>query len=745
MSTSFEQALANCSREPIHIPGAIQPFGVLVALCDEQLRVSWCSLNATEAFERPPEAVLGERLDELLQFDGLARIRADDFTAEPSRIVTGDGGSRRTWDAFLHRHRGQLILELERAPSEPQTPGSAAALRAGVAAIEAADSVAEACQCACEIIRAITGLDGVMAYKFHEDEHGEVIAESKAAEFPHYLGLHYPATDIPQQARAIFLDNWVRMIPDRNYSPIPLLSAGADVPPLDLGRAFLRSVSPVHIEYLRNMGVCASLTLSLISKGKLWGLIAGHHYHAPKHLPFERRAACETLARFLSASLVGKMSRESQSTRARSIEAHGELVESMREHAEIADGLVRGATTVKDLIAADGAAVAVGGHWITVGNTPNAAAIARLARWLSEHDPSGEVFSTDHLPALHPEASEFADCASGLLAVRIPKGEHNYVFWFKPEAVRTVRWAGNPTKPVAYEGDGPVLRPRKSFDEWRESVRGRSMPWAAWEIDAAIELNHAIAAIDLQRQFELEQQARAKAEWADQQKEQLLAMVSHDLRDPMHSLMLNIALIQRTLPPDSADKSAIVLASMRRSLQRMNHLISDLLSISKFESGTFTPDFGAHRANELLDDVLQMLQPIAVDKGVRIDIKSAVTGTTKVRCDRDRVLQVLSNLVGNAVKFTPEGGVVELRTEPGDRDVCFVVTDTGPGISKENLEFVFDRFWQARQTQRLGTGLGLTIAKEIVLAHGGRIWVESELGQGSSFRFTIPLHIDASA
>lgn len=741
MNTTFEQALASCDREPIHIPGAIQPFGVLVALSDAELRVTSCSLNAAEAFGRPPTAALGERLDALLSFDALPRIQSGDFVAEPSRVVTGADGNRRAWDAFLHRHSGQLILELERVPHEGHAFEATATLRAGISAIESAESVVEACQRACEIIRALTGLDGVMAYKFHEDEHGEIIAESKDSEFPHYLGLHYPATDIPKQARAIFLDNWVRMIPERDYEPVPLLSAASDAPPLDLGRAFLRSVSPVHIEYLRNMGVCASLTLSLISEGKLWGLIAGHHYHAPKHVGFETRAACETVVRLLSACLVGKTLLESRSTRARCSEVHDELVKSIKAHAEIADGLVRGATTVKDLITADGAAVAAGTSWVTVGNSPSAAAVARLAHWLSANHAFEEAFSTDHLSSLYPEAAELTDCASGLLAIKIPKGEHNYVFWFKPEAVRTVRWAGNPNKSVAYEGNAPVLRPRKSFDEWQESVRGTSMPWEKWEIDAAVELNHAIAAIDLQRQFELEQQARAQAERANQQKEQLLSMVSHDLRDPMQSLMLNVALIQRTLPPDSADKVAIVLAGMRRSLQRMNHLISDLLSVSKFESGTVSLDLATHGAAELVNDVYEMLLPIAIDKGVRIGIKSGAPEPGEVRCDRDRILQVLTNLVGNAVKFTPEGGLVEVWAEPSGGDVCFVVSDTGPGISKEHLEFVFDRFWQARRTQPLGTGLGLTISREIVLAHGGRIWVESELGQGSSFRFTIPAHV----
>jgi signal transduction histidine kinase len=264
------------------------------------------------------------------------------------------------------------------------------------------------------------------------------------------------------------------------------------------------------------------------------------------------------------------------------------------------------------------------------------------------------------------------------------------------------------------------------------------LPWAQWELEAAVELNHAIAAIDLQRQFELEQQARAQAELANEQKEQLLATVSHDLRDPLHSLMLNLALIERTLSADSAARVSSVMHGMQRSLERMNRLVRDLLSISMFESGGATLELGEHSADLMLQDVLQILQPIARDKGVQIGLRRLSHGETAVRCDRDRVLQALSNLVGNAVKFTPSGGSVQLWAEQCGREVKFAVADTGPGISRENLTFVFDRFWQARHAQPLGAGLGLSIAREIVRAHGGRIWVESELGEGSTFQFTIP-------
>jgi two-component system, chemotaxis family, sensor kinase Cph1 len=742
MTTTLDEALASCSAEPIHIPGAIQPFGLLFGLRGNgstvaDLLINQHSLNAGE-FMDAGASLLGRRIGDLLNLDELRPIEAHDFQiTEPVVVATRAAGAEHMWQAFVHRHKGQAILELERV-FETRTRATgllAASMREGLQAIEAARSVIELCQRACETIKALTGLDGVMAYKFHDDEHGEVIAESKAAAFPQYLGLHYPASDIPRQARALFLDNWVRMIPDRDYRPTPIIGTEHDQP-LDLGRALLRSVSPIHIEYLRNMSVCASLTLSIVCGGRLWGLFTGHHYSSQKHVPFETRAACETIARITSLLLLQKSADENSDSRARSVRVRSQLVAQMRESSDIAEGLLAGATTLQELVDCAGAAVmSEDGQWLTVGNAPSPDRLGQLSSWIETRQGVQELFHTEHLAGDYGAAADFSDVASGLLVVRIPKGQANYVMWFKPEVVQTVRWAGDPDKAVAAATTSTTLHPRHSFAEWRQAVRQRSLPWTKADLTAALELNYAIAGIDLQRQFEREQEAKARAEWAGEQKEQLLAMVSHDLRDPLHALKLNVSLLQRMLTQESSARATLVLVSMERAAERMNRLLSDLLSISKLESGTVQLDVANYQMADLVGDVQQLLLPIAQDKGVRLEVRSDASA---VRCDRDRILQVLSNLVSNAVKFTPQGGLVQICAETTAREIRFAIKDSGPGIPSENLDFVFDRFWQARQNQRLGTGLGLSIAKSIVEAHGGRIWAESEVGHGSTFQFVLP-------
>ena len=741
MSSTFEEALANCGRESIHIPGAIQPFGVLFAI-DEDLRITHCSENVAAVLGQEPGAALGGLIEAVIGCDLRPLVRPGDFEAgQPFKFERASNGSR--WNAFLHRHRGRLILELEPAV-EPGNENIAIAsadwVRASLAWIDSSLTIAELCQAACEQIKQVTGLDGLMVYKFHGDGHGEVIAEAKDPPWTKYLGLHYPASDIPPQARAIFLDNWVRMIPERDYSPVRLVSRDAAAPPVDLGRSLLRSVSPVHIEYLRNMGVCASLTLSLISEGRLWGLIAGHHYSSPKHISYEGRTAAELIARLVSQQLPRREELAISGDRERGRSVLHKLVVRMKASPEPMESLAAEPPDVRDLLGCAGAAVALPeGAWKRMGETPSRLQLAGLAAWLDQRPDDWRVFHSDQLAREYPEAADFKECASGLLALRIPKGHGNYIFWFKPEVLRTIAWAGDPDKPLTLEPSAARLRPRVSFEAWTQTVKIKSLPWARWELELSEALGNALVGIDLQRQFDRELQERAAAEWANEQKEQLLAMVSHDLKNPLHSLLVGVTLIQKTMPGEALSKASTILLGMQRSLQSMRHLIDDLLSVAKLESGTIDLQLEEHSADALFAEAFDLLLPIAVEKGVQLDRSEDSLRDCRVRCDRERILQVLSNLIGNAVKFTASGGRVSCRVTKGAGEACFSIADTGPGIARENLTYVFDRFWQARQTRRLGTGLGLSIAQGLITAHGGRIWVESEPGQGSTFHFTIPL------
>ena len=721
--------LSSCELEPIHIPGAIQPCGSLVAFKEGASSIGWWS-------EDFPSHPLMPRSESGVAGLSPTSIFGDALLSAPRTIQDRDG---RKWRLAPHVHGGNTIVEIEPWVDEPIDV--VRALQGGltemVSAVQEASSLLELCEAGARNLRRITGYDRVMIYRFHPDAHGEVIAEAREPGLPPFLGLHYPASDIPAQARALFLLNWLRMIPDVDYRPVRLLAATADLGPLDLGRTPTRAVSPIHLEYLRNMEVRATLTVSIIHRGKLWGLIACHQYSGPKLPGPEVRSACELTGKLISSLLAIKHDQETASLRENAKSTLAQLVVRMAAVENLTAALMDGPPSVLDLIPSEGAAAAVyhDNHWKLIGRTPTLEQIRALAVWLRSEGRQ-DVFHTECLSASYPPAAAFPEFASGLLSVSIPKGEGNFVLWFRPEILQTVSWGGNPDEPASSDGDR--LRPRNSFAEWKQSVRMKSAPWQEWELSVASELRSAILAADLRSQFRKEQQARLNAESANQAKENLMAVVSHDLKNPLNAIGINLVLIRRSLAAKQIDPADRMIAGIERATTRMKRLIEDLLDVARIESGnielyTETTDCGA-----LLRETADIIAPLIGDKSIQLRVIEPLSAV-RARCDRERVLQVLSNLAGNAIKFTSSGGTVTLGAREEAGEAVFHVADTGPGIARENLSRVFDRFWQAKETRLLGTGLGLAISKGIVTAHGGRLWVESELGKGAVFIFTLPL------
>jgi diguanylate cyclase (GGDEF)-like protein len=343
-------------------------------------------------------------------------------------------------------------------------------------------------------VRAVTGFDRVMAYQFHPDGHGEVVAEALSPGQDPYLGLHYPASDIPRQARALYLRQWLRLIVDVNYRPAALVPERNPRTgrPLDLGLAALRSVSPIHLQYLRNMRVSASMSVSLIVDDDLWGLIACHH-RTPRRVGYAVRGLCEVLGRLVSAQLAAHRQHAAFAVQLEAKRRHAELVEQMADLDALARGLAEGRTSGLDLVAADGLVARIDGALATTGIAPPALEADRLVAGV-RHDHGAGVFATDALGEHYPELAHLASVASGALVVPL-QAPGEYVTWFRREAVRTVDWAGDPRKATGRDG----LSPRASFARWSETVRGRSRRWSAVEIEAAGVLRRAISDLQLRR------------------------------------------------------------------------------------------------------------------------------------------------------------------------------------------------------------------------------------------------------
>ena len=707
-----------CDVEPIHIPGATQPHGVLVALDPLSLEITHISANCAALFSVPAESVIGRSFSALVGPTVAAQL-GHPTEAATARAFEFETQSR-SFDALVHRHQGVVIVEVE--AHDPHAAVVDSALRTALARLQQHNSVRELCAIAVEAVRAFTGFDRVMLYRFGEDGHGDVVEESIAAGVVSYRGQRFPASDIPRQARQLYLLNWLRLIPDSAYQPVALLSKHAGAP-LDLTFATLRSVAAVHLEYLQNMAVGASMSVSLVAANSLMGLIACHH-RVPRHVSFAARAACEVLGRVVALQIAAQEELDAGAARDAIRGAEARLADAIRAgHDDIATALVLRSDLLLDLVDATGVAVCTGSEIRTAGNTPSTVQLVTLLSWLDKNNVTG-VLHTDALASRHPEAAAHLGVASGLLAIVLPTVSPSYVLWFRPELIRTTIWAGNPEKPVAIGETSTHLHPRRSFDAWTEIVRGRSRPWQAAEIGAGESMRRLIIEVDLSTQI-------TRAAKALLLRDEMVAIVSHDLKGPLQVVAMATALLREMVTGNAVE----LVARIERATGRMNTLIHDLLDLATIEAGRFEVARVPWPVSKLVADASTMLGALAEQKTQRLTW--TIDGAPWVLADGDRIFQVLSNLVGNAIKYTPTGGSIEVSVREVDGSVRFAVRDSGLGIDPTGLFHIFDRYWQARRARGAGSGLGLYIAKGIVEAHGQRIWAESTPSAGATFYFTL--------
>lgn len=529
-----------CEAEPIHIPGAIQPHGVLLALSGPARRIRHASLNTMDWLGIPADRLLGHDLSTALGPEladavdaALAQPSAghEHETTHPFEWTPVIGGDR--FAGHLHTSGGLQILELERSsnpmPRADLSAALAGALR-GLHALRADLDLGVKLQNATELFRSLTGHDRVMVYRFDPDWHGEVVAESCRTDLEPYLGLHFPASDIPAQARRIFLTNPLRLIVDVDYTPTPLVSAdeASDGPPLDLSQSLLRSVSPVHLEYLSNMGVRSTLTLSLLREGRLWGLIACHHLD--RHwLNWERREIARWMAQDLATqiALTEEVDRRRYESGLR--DCRERTLSAMRQGKRLSD-LIHGQELddVLGAIGADGVALIRGEEVFTGGVTPSATHVRDIARALSAQHPNSpsQLFATDCLSAHLEQTADLAETAAGVALFPLDAGQSIKLIWFRGEQLRQVTWGGNPDKSMSVTADGR-LSPRRSFAAWREIVERHGRRWRPEELDSARKLG---ALIDIEWRKMAEEALRESEERLRQAAEEALRLSKESFR-----------------------------------------------------------------------------------------------------------------------------------------------------------------------------------------------------------------------
>lgn len=655
--------LTTCDTEPIHLLGAIQPFGFLLTVNAE-----WVVVRASDNVEaflgQPWGRIVGQPFEKCLSADLLHDIRGCLQIASGSSSVECILGKRLhpkgpTFDIAVHQSGREVVLEFE--PSSSEVTLSLATLRGMVARVERQILPEAMYREAARQVRALTGFDRVMVYRFDHDGAGEVVGELMTGGLSPFLGLRYPAADIPLQARALYERNYIRIITDVDAQPVPVAPAlSPEGEKLDLSMSVLRSVSPIHIEYLKNMGVYASMSISILQGGKLWGLIACHH-NSPKNLSLETRSTAELFGRMLSYLLEVRHRDDEASHDARAAEIQSRLAFAFAEPNSSMRNIAEFLAETGDYIAADGIGTYHSGEIALTGLTPTRDEFLRLVRFLDK-TASGRVYATHNLSDVYPPAADFVMRAAGVLSIPISRTPRDYLVFFRREVIKTVTWAGEPAKVGMIGPNGPRLTPRKSFAAWQESVHNQCKPWGKRDVRVAEALRLTLVELVLR----MAEAAEADRLGAHQHQEILIAELNHRIRN---ILGLVRGLVTQSAAASTNDHATFVKSfdARIRSLARSH----DLLTSNFWKPASFHALVKAEIATYgAVDKRLSLIGP-----DVLLEPKAFTT-----------VALLVHELVTNAQKhgaLSELDGRVILETSQDDmRNICVSWRETGgPPVS----------------------------------------------------------------
>lgn len=725
--------LSSCEKEPIHIIGKSQSHGVLVASNKETLEITQIGINSDKIFSISHEELLGKNLQELVGekiADSLKVAVETDELLEVKELTIND----QNFVAIPHLSDESLVLDIEPVGKEVNSYHFQKQLTTILNNLQASESSIQLCEDAAKITKSIFGYDRVMIYKFDEEWNGQVIAEEREEGMESWLGLHYPASDIPKQARELFFKNRVRIISDVNYTPVEITPQFSPITnePLDLSKSKLRGVSPIHIEYLQNMQVGASLTAALISNGKLWGLLACHHYDA-KFINYYQRQSCEFLIQIFSNELSLKESnlflkKINQQSRVRN-----QLLEQIHSSGSIKKGLSEYNQKFTRLVDCCGGAIVLDGKVRLVGDTPDKKQVKNLIKmFLSKKSDS--LFFTKNLAMFYPEATKFKENGSGILSVRLGQSDKDFLIWFRPEVVQTVNWGGNPENKATFDEEKQRLTPRKSFEKWTQELTGVSKAWTDYELSAARSLRESVSYVILENQKKEINDLNNRLVEAHNELELFSQGLSHDLKAPLRGIDGYAHILKEDYYTQLQKEGRMAIDTILSSAEEMRDLIDNILSFA----GVSNQDLNktVNSANHMVQDIL-----------TSFNVKSNYTKTEviveeelpKIIGDKRMLGQVWSNLIANALKYSEreKNPKIEIGSDMERNKTVYYVKDNGIGFDPKFKEDIFDLFSRRSGEDYSGTGIGLAIVKKIIEKHNGEIWAESKPGEGSTFYFHV--------
>lgn len=751
--------LTTCDSEPVQTPGCIQAHGVLLVLRLADLTILQGSDNTQEFFGEPLAALLGQCISRVIGAERRAGLQNMLLRESLERNVLyaftlAAREGKAAMDVCIHTTDGVVVLEFE---ATGRQAGQAerdyfSLLKSAVGRLQTATGLRGFCERVTTEVRGMAGLDRVMVYRFHADQHGEVFAESKRDDLPAWLGLHYPATDIPHPAREIFKKLWVRPLQDAAGPLVELVPlANPDTgKPLDMTHCALRGASVMYTEYLANMGVAATLVMPILVDGELWGLIVGHQYQ-PTCFGHQMRAACELIAQVVSLQLKSTDAIEQQDYRLKVDAVHQQLIAKAAQDGYLMS-FFNSQPTLLDAMQADGAALFHLGRWWCVGRTPTDAQLDALAEWLNQRaelDVGGRpVYATDSLLRDYPAGTDITDVASGVLAVRVSRLRQDLILWFRPETAQTINWAGDPNDKIVGAGvNGARLTPRGSFELFVESVQARALPWSVMEIESALRLRLLVMELVVARTERLAE-LNVDLTTSNEELDAFAYVASHDLKEPLRGIHRYAHQMVESAQGLDAENRQRAESLMRLTL-RMDSLLDSLLHFSRM--GRTRLEFEDVDLNSVVADALEMVGVRSADNRCTIALARPLP---VVPCNEVHVREIFSNLISNALKYTrrehPRIDIGYLAPgEPGlpldappqsSGQAVYFVRDDGIGIEKRHFEQIFRMFKRLHGRNEYGGGMGagLSVVKKVVGRHGGIIWLDSTPGSGSTFYFTLP-------
>lgn len=743
--------ILNCESEAIHIPGTIQPHGFLLAVKECDYKVAYCSENCVEFLNKTHIELLGKKLDTIFSEADIEKIEQqfNEFSTDLLRpfIINYN---QKAFHVTAHKSDEVIVLEFEPfAEAKLDLPDLLIQMKRFSYHTERADNLQSLCQEVADETRSITGYDRVMIYRFDKEYNGQVFAESKKEGLDPFLHLHYPHTDIPVQARELYLRNLVRMLVDVSYTPVPIYTINDETNKnnnLDLSLSNLRSVSPLHLQYLKNMEVGATFVISLIHNKKLWGLISCHHYSV-KHIPYYTRLAAHLQGLILSSQIdVRQVADEFELTKetAKKVVDFQNLLIDNQQTLTQKNTLLK----LKDLINADGVILHYNEENFTVGNLPSKKEIDDLIKWLKS-EKGTQSFNTYQLYQHYDGATQIANSIAGVLYLPLSDNNKSCIVWTRREVEKNIDWAGDPSKAVQKNEKNFMLSPRKSFEIWKQALKLTSEEWKAPELKEA----EATAAIiqrqlhlaDLKTEEERYLTLNQKLQKANDELANMNWISTHDLKEPLRKIQYYGSIILErngAAIPDSVKENVL---RMQKSANKMQVLIEDLLTYSKVinEEKQLEPV----NLNELIEGILLDLKENIEEKNITITLSNLPT----VFGIQFQLRQLFLNLISNSLKFVRQevAPVIIISGEQVTSEKInfatqnffkIIVQDNGIGFDSAHEEKVFKIFQRLHsQTEFMGTGIGLSICKKVAELHGGYIEAQGIEGEGAIFSVYLPV------